>query len=264
MTVPEYLYPHIAPFMLLLARMGGLFIFAPILSSQMMPGHVKAFMLCMLTLAVYPLVGPVNGPAPDVLSLGVAVAAEMLIGLTLGLMASLPLYAAQLGGQLMDHQIGIGLASVYNPALDTEGTVLSDMILNISVAIFISLGGLDAMFLGLVRTLAVTPLGAASLFNSPLELLVSLISSGFELAMRVAAPVLGIITLETVASAVVSKTMPQINILSIGFAIKIVAGVVILIAALSPINGAISEAIKESMGILLEWASSMTGGGANV
>lgn len=256
MTLPEYLYHHVAPFMLLLARIGGLFVFGPVISSQMLPLRVKSLLLFMLTLALYPLAGPIAAPAPDILSLGVSVTAEALIGVTLGLVAALPLYAAQLGGQLMDHQIGLGLASVYNPALDTEGTVISDMVLNVSIAIFISLGGLDALFLGIVRTLSVTPLGAASVFNSPLDLVLSLVSSGFELALRIAAPVLGIITLETVASAVLAKTMPQLNVLSIGFAVKIVAGVTALVVALSPISGAVGDALNDSMNSMLSWASS--------
>jgi flagellar biosynthetic protein FliR len=255
-TLPEYLYQYVGPFMLLLARVGGLFIFAPVLSSQMMPARVKTFFVFMMTLVMFPLAGPIAAPPPDIISLAVTIAAEAMIGLTLGLIAALPLYAAQLGGQMMDHQIGLGLASVYNPALDTEGTVLSDMILNISVAIFISLGGLDAVFLGVVRSLSVTPLGAASIFNSPLDLLVSIVASGFELALRIAAPVLGVITLETVAAAVISKTMPQINILSIGFAVKIIAGLTTLIAALSPINGAIADVINTNITTMLDWASS--------
>jgi flagellar biosynthesis protein FliR len=256
MTLPEYLYQHVAPFMLLLARVGGVFIFAPVLSSPMIPMRIKGFLLFMISVALVPLAGPTPGPEPSVLSLGFSVAAEALIGLVLGFIAALPMYAAQLGGQLMDHQIGLGLAAVYNPALDTEGTVISDLILNIGVAIFICLGGLDALFLGVARTFMHTPLGAASLFASPLDLVLSLISSGFELALRIAAPVLGVIALETIAAAVVSKTMPQINIMSIGFAVKIGAGLIALIAALSPINGAVADAVNESVRVLLNWASS--------
>lgn len=255
MSLPEYLYQHVAPFMLLLARVGGLFIFAPVLSSPMIPPRIKSLLLFMLALAMYPLIGPITGPDPGVFKLGLAVAGEALIGLTLGFLAALPMYAAQLGGQLMDHQIGLGLAAVYNPALDAEGTVISDLILNISVAVFICLGGLDALFIGVAHTLSHTPVGAAGLFNSPLQLVVSLVSSGFELALRIAAPVLGVITLETVAAAILSKTMPQINILSIGFALKIGAGLIALIAALTPIGGAIMDAIQHSSNSMLEWAS---------
>jgi flagellar biosynthesis protein FliR len=205
---------------------------------------------------MYPLAGPVVGPDPGVFTLGLAVAGEALIGLTLGFLAALPMYAAQLGGQLMDHQIGLGLAAVYNPALDAEGTVISDLILNIGVMVFICLGGLDALFMGVARTLTHTPVGAAGLFDSPLQMVISLVSSGFELALRIAAPVLGVITLETVAAAILSKTMPQINILSIGFAVKIGAGLIALIAALTPIGGAILEAIQQSTEAMLQWAGS--------
>lgn len=254
MTLPEYLYPQIAPFLLLLSRVGGLFVFAPLLSSFMIPHRVKATLLFMLAVALFPLAGPVASPPADIISLGVTVACEALVGMTLGLIAALPLYAAQLGGQLIDHQIGLGLAQVYNPALDSDSTVIADLTLNIAVAVFLSLGGLDAIFLGIVHSLESMPLGAADRFASPLDLILSLVTSGLQLSLRIAAPVLGVITLETVAAAVVAKTIPQINILSIGFAIKIIAGMTALIAALSPINGAVLEAVAGGINSMLDWA----------
>jgi flagellar biosynthetic protein FliR len=255
-TLPEYLYPHVAPFLLLGARLGGLFVFSPLLSSAIIPPRIKALFVFMLTLALFPLAGPIAVPDPDIFTLGVAVGCEVLIGVTLGLIAALPLYAAQLGGQLIDHQIGLGLAAVYNPALDTDATVIADLILNIAIAIFLALGGLDALFVGVAHSLTAMPLGGAHVFDSPLDLMVTLISSGLELALRIAAPVLGVITLETVAAAVVSKTMPQINILSIGFAIKVVVGFMALIAALAPINGAVADAVNTGLDAMLQWASS--------
>lgn len=254
MTLPDYLYQHVAPFLLLLSRVGGLFVFAPLLSSFMIPARVKGVLLFMLGVALFPLAGPIAAPPADVISLGVTIACEALIGATLGLIAALPLYAAQLGGQLIDHQVGLGLAQVYNPALDTDSTVIADLTLNVAVAVFLSLGGLDALFLGVVRSLEAMPLGAADRFASPLDLILSLVSSGLELSLRIAAPVLGVITLETVAAAVVAKTIPQINILSIGFAIKIIAGMTALIAALSPINAALLDAVTGGINSMLEWA----------
>jgi flagellar biosynthetic protein FliR len=254
-TLPQYLYQHVGPLLLLLARVGGLFIFAPLLSSGMLPPKVKALLLFMLTLSIYPLVGRLPEAPADIVALASCTAFEMMIGMTLGLLAALPLYAAQLGGQLIDHQVGMGLAHVYNPALDADSTVIADMILNIAIALFLTLGGLEALLVGVARSVQAVPLGAANLAASPLDLVTSLITSGFELALRVAAPVLGVILLETVASAVVSKTIPQINIMSIGFAIKIVAGVSTLILALPAVADAVSGAVSSGLGVMLQWAS---------
>lgn len=255
MSLPDYLFQHVAPFTLLLARIGGLFIFAPLLSSAIIPPRIKALLLFMLTLAVYPLTGPITAPPADVFSLAFVLGSEVLIGLTIGLIAALPLYAAQLGGQLIDNQIGLGLAQVYNPAVDTESTVIADLVLNVAIAIFLAVGGLDALFIGIARSIESMPLGRTGQFESPLDLIVAIVSAGLDLALRVAAPVLGIITLETVAAAVLSKTIPQINILSIGFAIKVIAGFIALIAALSPINGAVADAVTASLHAMLDWTN---------
>jgi len=171
----------------------------------------------------------------------------------IGLLAAMPMYAAQLSGLIIDHQMGLGLAAVYNPLFDTEGTTVGELLMYIALATFLTIGGLDALYFGIVRTYAHLPLGHAEAMASPLGAIVSLIGAGLELALRVSAPVLCVILLETVASAFLMKTMPQMNVMSIGFALKIMLGLFILVMSLRATNGAIAGAVDEGMDVLFRW-----------
>src|SRR5437588_21125 len=111
MNFTQVLYPHIAPFLMVAARLGGLFLFAPILSSPMVPVRAKALLCIAMALCAYATLPstqfqPINA---DIFTLGAGVAAESLIGAVIGLAAALPIYCVQLGGLLMDQQIGVGL-----------------------------------------------------------------------------------------------------------------------------------------------------------
>jgi flagellar biosynthetic protein FliR len=191
--------------------------------------------------------------APDLGTLGISMAIELMIGVAMGLMASMPLYAAQLSGQLIDHQIGLGLGSVYNPLLDSEGTTVGELLMYIAMATFLAIGGLDALYFGVVQTYTYLPLGEAQAMASPLDAIVGLISAGLELALRVAAPVLCVIMLETVASAFLMKTMPQMNVMSIGFAIKILLGFFVLVMSLKATNTAIASSVEEGVNVVFRW-----------
>ena len=75
-----------------------------------------------------------------------------------------------------------------------------------------------------------------------------------ELALRISAPVLAIILIETIATGFLMKTMPQMNIMSIGFAIKIVLGFAALIAAMGAIDATISGHVVEVGRALMSWS----------
>lgn len=258
MILPPSLLHHVEPLALVIARLGGLFVFAPVLSSTIIPTKAKALLLFMLALAAYPAVGLNHemAAAPDLASLGVSVIGEITIGVAIGLLASLPLYAAQLSGLMIEHQVGLGLGSVYNPLLDTEGTTIGELLMYIAMGTFMVVGGLDALYLGVVQSYTHLPIGQAQGMQSPVGAIVGLIGAGFELALRLSAPVLCVVLLETVASAFLMKTMPQMNVMSVGYALKIMLGFFVLVMSLKATNVAIGTAADEGMNVLFRWIHS--------
>ena len=105
-----------------------------------------------------------------------------MVGAAVGLVAAMPIYAAQLAGQLMGYQVGLGLGSLYNPALDTEADVLGQLMLYMGMAIFVGVGGLESAFLAVAHTFENVPMGGSIAAAAPLELLAGLAGSGFEVA----------------------------------------------------------------------------------
>ncbi len=254
------LLAHSQPFVLVYFRVLGLFVAAPLVSSVLVPQRYKALLALMLSAAVYPMLH-VRAPAffdaggeVNVLQLAGLVGLETLIGLAIGLLASAPLAALEMSGVIMGHQMGLGLAKVYNPEADYDMDVLGQLLFYVATGVFFAIGGLDLLVRGLLRTFEVTPLGGLRSSDAPLDMLVGVLKSAFDLAMRVSAPVAGIILLLIMVFAAVGKTMPQINIMSIGFAIKIVCGLLILSAAVYAIQGAAAETISRTLQNVLDWA----------
>src|SRR6185295_2148118 len=119
-------------------------------------------------------------------------------------------------------QAGMSLGQVYNPALDVETDTLGQFLQYGAMVIFIMMGGLELLFVALGHTFANVPIATASPSLAPVELMTGLVASGFELALRVSAPVLCIILIETIASGLLARTIPQINVQTLGFSIKVV------------------------------------------
>ncbi len=253
---------HVGPFLMCLFRLSGVFVFAPVLGSPAIPMRVRTLVCLVFAVALYPAIPP-SQQAPfelDLFTIGWAVASEAMIGIVIGLLAALPMYAIQLGGLIVGHQIGVGLASVYNPALDLEGDVIGQFLLYLALAVFIALGGLEIIFGALATTFANVPLGGFHLSRAPLDLLVGLVASGMTVGLRVAAPVLCIVLAETIASGFIMKTMPQLNIMTIGFAIKVIVALTALIGSIHAIEMLAREDILSTLNAMLDWSQTVRGG----
>ena len=256
MIVFEHILPHAIGFVAVLCRLGGLFIFAPVLGSQSIPVRIKAMIALVMTAAVYPLVSsaaPAIGEATLPL-LGWMIFTESLVGLSIGILATLPIVGMQVGGAMMGHQMGLAAAQVFNPTLDTEADTMGQLMLFVGLVVFLSIGGLEAMHLAVAHSFDRIPIGAFNAGHAPLALIVGALQSGFELAFRIGAPVFCIMLVESIGAGFLMKTVPQLNVLSFGFPLKILLGIFTLIAALSAVGVAGAEEVERVARIFLQWA----------
>ncbi len=248
---------HAVPFTLFTSRLAGLFFFAPILSSLIVPMRFKALLVFMLGAAVYPMVPMRLDPSAaahlDVISILPLVVSESVIGFSMGLIATTPLMALEMAGVLTGQQMGLGLARVYNPEAEYDVDVLGQLLFYIASGVFFSMGGLEVLFSSMIRSFERVPVGGFAVGQTPLDLLVGVVHSSFELAMRVSAPVSGIIFLVVIVLGAITKTMPQINIMSVGFTIKIIAGLTMMVTAVYAVQHGALETISRTLRLVEGW-----------
>jgi len=253
----ETLSQHLVPAAMVVARVSGLAVQGPVLSSPAIPVRIKALLVVSLGLAIYPTVAPAMSAAhgaPLTMALPL-LALEFGIGVFIGFMASMPLLAAQFAGLSMGQQIGLGFARFYNPAIGEESDALEQILFFLALATFIALGGIESMFSSVAASFWTLPAGAVPAMlvgaseTSPLAIFTGALGAAFELGLRVAAPMLAIVCLETVVMGYLSKSVPQLNVLSIGFPVRIIVGLGVIVASLAAIDEAIvdgtSGAIEE-------------------
>lgn len=239
---------HVPAFMLVLFRITGIFVLAPVLGGRTLPMRVKVLLAFGLALCVYPAFAPVAGlsapgtpvheAAADVLSRGTdlspwalpgLIAMELLIGFVIGFGATLPLIGFQMSGRIIDQQMGLGIGEFFNPELNDSTGVLGQFFFITAITLFMMMDGHRILLMVLVGSFDAVPLGGfradASLLNMALGLMLIML----ELAMRVAGPILCLIFLETMAMGFIARTVPQLNILSIGFPLRILIGLALLV-----------------------------------
>jgi flagellar biosynthetic protein FliR len=257
---------HLGPALLVLFRVSGLAIFAPVLSSPSVPRQVKVLLVSMVALSAYPTLaaGPLRG-AEVPMTLGAIAplaALELFIGAVIGFIALLPLVAMQMGGLVMGTQMGLGFARVYNPAMDEEGDVLEQLLFFLGLAAFLSVGGLEQMTMAILRSFDyvrvggvgdVLAVGGYGIENGLLRLLTGIILAATELALRVSAPLVGLFFLETVALGFLSKSVPSLNLMTLGFPMRIILGLGILVIGMGAIGEALHHFLRDDAALLAQW-----------
>jgi flagellar biosynthetic protein FliR len=133
--------------------------------------------------------------------------------------------ATQIAGRILDTQIGFGAAGILNPATQTVSPLLANLFGMLAIAIFLSLDGHLLLIKALSLSLQTLPPGSMLTAEKWPSILAH---SGvtFVFALSLAGPIMGLLLLSDIALAAIARSMPQLNVLVLGFAVKIVLGLI--------------------------------------
>lgn len=220
--------PWAANVLLLSARLGALFLMTPILYAVPLPATVRVLLVLGLSAALaLPFSASAAAPA-DVHGLLQAVLREAAVGATLGLGILMAFAGFALAGRLIDVQAGFGMAQVFDPLTRTQVPVLTSIFSLAAVLLFFVLNGHHAVLRGIAFSLERFPLGQAWSVQDAAEPVLRQAASLFTLGFALAAPVVLCLLLVEFALGVVSRNLPQVNMLVLGIPVKIIAALVAL------------------------------------
>ncbi len=161
---------------------------------------------------------------------------ELCIGLVLGLGLSIVFSGLQLAGELIDQQTGIGLSGVFNPGLNIDSGVSGQALYLFGVTVFLTMSPVPGHLLvvsALLETFQSIPVGEGWVTLSAVELLSDLVHQSLVLGIQIAAPVLVAMAFTGLTMGFLSHTVPQINVLNLGFPIRAMINIFLLSLSLS-------------------------------
>ena len=216
-------------FTLVLGRMGGLFSAIPLFGGKGVPARIKITIVFTMTLIFFPVVRAHLTRVPtDVLSLGLLVSREVLIGLSLGLLSQVIFSAVEFCGQFIGMQMGFTTASMFDPTMGTQTAVLSVLENLLATLLFMTLGMHHLFLNAIIESYRVVPLGAWHVNGALLAFVVSTTGGIFTLAIKLAAPLMASLLAATVSLGVMARIFPQMNIFMMSFPLNIGLGFIVL------------------------------------
>src|SRR5690554_2627237 len=239
----------IIPFFMVLARVGGLMVFAPFLGSGAIAPTIRIVFSFAFSIVLFPLVQEqVPETSINFLALVLLLAGELLIGMVLGFVGQLLLASLQIAGQVMGVQMGFGVINIIDPQTQVETPVLSILYNLIGILLFLSLNAHHWFIEAIVASYELVP-GFG--FSSGLfDLLMKSTAGMFLLAVQIAAPVVAILLIVDILIGIVGRMAPQIHVLIIGMPAKSLIGFIFLAAtmhAFIPFVGRHISSLQENL-----------------
>ncbi|MCD6365383.1 MAG: flagellar biosynthetic protein FliR [Planctomycetes bacterium] len=245
-----------ATFSLVLARVVGVFMVAPVFSAEAVPFRLRLLMALVAAQALAAGVAPGACPA-GAIALAAAVACELAIGATIGYAASMIFAGVQLGAFHVGQQMGLSLAESLGGDSPETGGVMRRFLYILAIVIFLAVGGHREVILSLRRTFQVIPPAQLPDSAGILDMVVTVLSLSFVLALKVAAPVLIALLAAAVCLGVLQRTLPQYNMLTVGLPARVLIGMAVLAASLAAFGGTIQRAVAVVLAELGNWSAAV-------
>lgn len=220
---------------LAMTRVSTFVMAVPILGIRNVPPMVKIALSAWLAIAAASLLPPTSlplEPGPVALALSV----ESLIGVVLAFSVVLFFAAIQYAGQIIGVQIGFAMVNVIDPQSQTNVSIISQVYNLVAVLTFLALDGPRILIRAIQESFVAIPPGVAEVSQVGLFELGQSAATIFSLGFKIALPVVITLLLVSLSMGILGRTVPQLNILVVGFPIKILVGL-FMIGACIPFYG---------------------------
>jgi flagellar biosynthetic protein FliR len=243
MTIP---LDDLMLWLLVVTRLGALMSFIPAIGERNIPKRVRLALAGLASIIVVPLLPeetmvPVPGPAVFLL-----VARELIIGVLMGFAVRMTFYMLDIAGRIVAQEAGLARMDAFDPASQTQTTAVSALYFNLAAVILMALGVHHEVIAVFVRSYDLAPVGQFWPNAAGIEQFIRATAEIWIVAVKVAAPVIALNLVINLTFSVLGKAAPKVNVFITSFAVRILAGIWLMLATVGLVVGYLMRGIEAS------------------
>ena len=223
-------------FELVLMRVTGFIAANPLFGRNNYPNMVKAGFIMVLSVFVWSMADTAVTPPATLIELVVRLLLEFGVGITLAFVMRVFFTVVQVGGEVLDAQMGLNMAQVYDASSQINMTVTASLLNVLMVLTFFAENGHYTLLRIFLSSGEVVPYGTATLGQAVASGVAEVFFSCMVLSLKLAFPILAAELLGELGMGIPMKTIPQINAFVINIELKVIIGLLLLFVFLTPIN----------------------------
>jgi type III secretion protein T len=219
----ERLYEYLIATGFALARMIGLIIVMPAFTRMGLTGILRGATALVLALPVMPMmVAAIAGERLTVTIVAALLFKEVMVGLAIGLVLGVPVWAAEAAGNVLDLQRGVSAASLLDPLATGEESITGTLFGLVMVALYFGSGGLHLTLRTVYDSYAIWPAASVLPSFSPAasQFFVGLLDNIVTMGLVLVAPIVVFMLLGDLLLGLVSRAAPHLNIFALALSVK--------------------------------------------
>jgi len=243
----------VGSFLLPLFRIAALLMFMPVIGTQLVSARVRLYLSLAICVVIMPTLPPM--PVIDAINLQAFlwIAQEILIGMMLGFVLQLFFQVFVIAGQIVAMQMGLGFASMIDPANGISVPVIGQVFMILVTLLFLAMNAHLVVFEVLTESFFTLPVGSGFLVENYWEI-ANKLSWVMGAALLLVLPAVTALLVVNLAFGVMTRAAPQLNIFSIGFPLTLVLGLVIVWIGMADILTQYQVFATEALQFLREMA----------
>ena len=251
----------IPTFLLVVCRLGGMMLYAPLFGSARIPKRVRVLLLLVLAFGITPGIKAPTSLPDTSWGLAVGIGGELAFGLAMGMVMSFVFVAAQWAGEIIGQQMGFSLGGVFDPEYGGQGSVMGELYFMFTLVVFLIVNGHHAMIRGVRASFDSLPLLSVGVNHDLLKTLLDLFHAATILAVQLAAPILVTLLIVDLVLGLIGRSIPQMNVMSAALTVRSGLGILIVWLGLYLTGNVIKSAIMGSMEqVRIGWTTPVSAG----
>lgn len=234
-------------FLMITGRMTGCVVFNPLLGRRGVPNIVKAGFILLLSVCVFAITPQQIQLPSTLLGLVFSFLMEMFLGYALGLVVNFFFYIPLMAGSVIDMQMGLSMASTYDPASGIQITATSTLLNVLMSLLFFAANGHHTLLRIFVGSGLVVPFGTVALGENFYEAMIQVFLDCTLLGVKLSMPILAAELMGQVGMGILMKVIPQINVFAINIELKVIVGLSMLLLLLPAFSGFLLDAEVEML-----------------
>lgn len=227
-------------------RVLALYSSAPLFSHGSVPRPARIGLAALTAALVAPTLPPPPG-VPLVSAGGLAlIVGEIAIGLAIGFFLKLLFAAVELAGDAIGLQMGLSFAAFVDPQNQVPAPIVGSFLNIVLILVFLATNGHLTLLGALADSFGRWPVGSPPEWSDA----ATVVAHGsflFEIGLRIALPVLGVLLMVNLALGVLARTAPQLNLFAVGFPLTLIGGLAALALSMPTLVSTMERALAASL-----------------
>ncbi|MBL4851021.1 MAG: flagellar biosynthetic protein FliR [Gammaproteobacteria bacterium] len=222
----------IGSFLWPLIRIGAMLSVAPLVSQRNISLRVRGALAILIAIAIGPMVHTETVVDPFGLDTWLVVTHQIIIGLAMGLILRIVFTTLETAGHLIGILTGLGFAQFIDPGSGVPTPAVGRLYTVIGSLLFLALNGHIIIILAVAKSFEIMPVSMRGLSTDSVWQMLEWTAIMFSGGVLIALPVVAGLLFVNIGFGVMTRSAPQFNIFSVGFAVTITLGFIIVLYSL--------------------------------